>query len=150
MSRLEIPQSLLESDNANDEKLSITTSTDKLNPVYTVKAAFSTPQKQTKELTIEAPFSQWFSSDGYFIVKPFQQFFASGIPIVGAADPKNVVEEIGRGSGTSGSGTARDSGQPIIRDFGVTLDNLPGVLDAIKAQGSTSSPRASSKSRRKG
>jgi hypothetical protein len=80
-------------------------------------------------------------------VRPFQQFFASGIPAVGAADPKNVVEEVERADLAAGRGTGRDAGQPIIRDFGVSLDQLPGVLDALKAQGQT--PRGSSKSRRK-
>jgi hypothetical protein len=133
-------------------QLTITTTTDKLNPVYKVKATFTTPQKQTKLLEFDAPFARWFSSDGYFITKPFQQFFASGIPLVGDADPKNVVEEVNRSeSGNTSQTTARDAGQPIIRDFGVTLENLPGVLDAIKAQGgkADASPRQSNKSRKK-
>ena len=49
---------------------------------------------------IRAPFTRWFTADGYFVTKPFQQWLASEVPVVGAADPNNVVEEIGRGSET--------------------------------------------------
>jgi hypothetical protein len=130
--------------------LTISTATSKLEPIYRVKAQFKTAQNQTKELNIEAPFARWFSSDGYFVTRPFQQFFASGIPLVGSADPKNVVEEIERKDLISGNSTSRDAGQPIVRDFGVSSDELPGMLDALKAFGGP--PRAGSpagKSRKK-
>jgi hypothetical protein len=69
--------------------------------VYEVDVTFtpagsSHPQK----IHIRTPFTRWFTSDGYFIAKPFQQWLASEVPVVGAADPNNVVEEIGRGSGS--------------------------------------------------
>ena len=60
--------------------------------------AFTPPSSVEQTLHIRAPFTSWFTSDGYFVAKPFQQWLASEVPIVGAADPGNVVEEIGRGS----------------------------------------------------
>ena len=39
---------------------------------------------------ISSPFTRWFDSDGYFVAKPFQQWIASEISIVGDADPKSV------------------------------------------------------------
>ena len=39
---------------------------------------------------ISSPFTRWFDSDGYFVAKPFQQWLASEISIVGDADPKSV------------------------------------------------------------
>jgi hypothetical protein len=115
--------------------LTITTTTDKLNPVYKVKAALTTPKSTPKDLEFEAPFARWFSSDGYFITKPFQQFFASSIPLVGVADPKNVVDESHLASGNASRTTGRESGQPIVRDFGVSLEHLPSVLEGLKTQG---------------
>jgi hypothetical protein len=38
---------------------------------------------------IQAPFMCWFSSDGLFVAKPFQEWLASEIPVVGKADGKN-------------------------------------------------------------
>ena len=39
---------------------------------------------------ISSPFTRWFDSDGYFVAKPFQQWLASEIAIIGDADPKSV------------------------------------------------------------
>lgn len=82
-------------------------------------AGSSHPQK----IHIRAPFTQWFTSDGYFIAKPFQQWLASEVPVIGAADPNNVVEEIGRGSETERVLNATD-GQSAI-----------DILEQLKASG---------------
>ncbi|KAF1996734.1 hypothetical protein P154DRAFT_565916 [Amniculicola lignicola CBS 123094] len=93
-------------------KLRIQTSTKKHMPVYNLTAIFtptyasgsSSSSKSTtgpqQTLHLRAPFTRWFTADGYFVAKPFQQWLASEIPIIGAADPKNVVEDIGRGNQT--------------------------------------------------
>ncbi|KAF2788831.1 hypothetical protein K505DRAFT_410650 [Melanomma pulvis-pyrius CBS 109.77] len=85
-------------------KIRISTSAKKHIPIYEVdvtytKAPYTSNPSQT--IHIRTPFTRWFTADGYFIAKPFQQWLASEIPVVGAADPNNVVEEIGRGSGTT-------------------------------------------------
>ena len=75
----------------------ISTSTSNEGPSYVVSAKLGKASQSTwKEIKIEAPFSRWFSADGYFVAKPFQHFLAGGIPVVGEADPKNAVEEIVR------------------------------------------------------
>lgn len=66
--------------------------------------------------------TRWFTSDGYFVAKPFQQWLASEVPVIGAADPNNVVEEIGRGS-------------EMERTLNVTADNAIDVLEQLKASG---------------
>lgn len=76
----------------------------------------------SKTIRIRAPFTRWFTADGYFVAKPFQQWLASEVPIVGAADPNNVVEEIGRGSETE-------------RVLNVSGGNVLDVLDQLKTQG---------------
>lgn len=69
--------------------------------------------------------TQWFTSDGYFIAKPFQQWLASEVPVIGSADPNNVVEEIGRGSGVE-----KTSGK-----FEVNSSNAAEILEHLKASG---------------
>jgi Microsomal signal peptidase 25 kDa subunit (SPC25) len=91
-------------------------------PVYNVTARWTTERGQTKERKISAPFTQWFTADGFFVAKPFQQWLASEVPAVGQADPGNVVEEIGRGSGND-------------QNLNVSLDNLDKVLAGLKTQG---------------
>ncbi|KAF2442207.1 hypothetical protein P171DRAFT_433754 [Karstenula rhodostoma CBS 690.94] len=81
-------------------KVRIASSTKKHIPIYEVDVTFSPAgSSHPQKIHIRAPFTRWFTSDGYFIAKPFQQWLASEVPVVGAADPNNVVEEIGRGSG---------------------------------------------------
>lgn len=84
-------------------KVRIATSTKKHIPVYEVDVTFTPApagSNPSQKIHIRAPFTRWFTADGYFIAKPFQQWLASEVPIIGAADPNNVVEEIGRGSET--------------------------------------------------
>lgn len=80
---------------------------------------------------MQAPFTRWFTSDGRFVVKPFQQFLASEIPVIGAADPANVVEEIGRGS----DGIAATASSTSMN---VKIDDLAGVLNHLQGQGKSS------------
>lgn len=58
------------------------------------------------------------------VARPFQQWLASEIPPIGAADPGNVVEEIGRGS-------RADEGP---RGGGVGLERVLGQLGAGGSQ----------------
>lgn len=107
----------------------------KYRPVYKVIARWTKAKNpyesgaQWKEVTLRAPFTRWFTSDGYFVAKPFQQWLASGVEAVGEADPNNVVEEIGRGS-ESEKQTA-STGPKIMN---VDINNLSDVLGAIQGQ----------------
>jgi hypothetical protein len=69
--------------------------------------------------------TRWFTADGYFIAKPFQQWLASEVPVIGAADPNNVVEEIGRGN-------AADQ-----KTFNVNSTNAAEILEQLKASGAS-------------
>jgi hypothetical protein len=71
--------------------------------------------------------TRWFTADGYFIAKPFQQWLASEVPVIGAADPNNVVEEIGRGN-------AAEVGQGQ-KAFSVDASNAAEILEQLKASG---------------
>lgn len=65
--------------------------TKKYDPTYRLNVTVSAPQRSSEKiLEISSPFTRWFDSDGYFVAKPFQQWLASEIDIVGEADPKNA------------------------------------------------------------
>lgn len=81
-----------------------------------------------QEIHISAPFTRWFTSDGFFATKPFQQFLASEVPIVGYADPDNVVEEIGRGSNSP-------------TEMHVDGSNVQDVLNQLRAGGNATRRR---------
>lgn len=75
-------------------QLTIASSVTKHTPVYnlTVRHAnVSENRKSWKSFEISAPFTRWFDVDGYFIARPFQQWLASEVPIIGQADPRDIV-----------------------------------------------------------
>lgn len=80
--------------------------------------------------------TRWFTADGYFIAKPFQQWLASEVPVIGAADPNNVVEEIGRGSGAD-------------QTFNVNASNAAEILEQLKASGANITGASAGSQRRR-
>ena len=50
---------------------------------------YSTSHGDIKTLELSSPFTRWFDVDGFFVAKPFQQWLASEIPLIGEVDPKN-------------------------------------------------------------
>ncbi|KAF5844207.1 hypothetical protein GGP41_004958 [Bipolaris sorokiniana] len=107
-------------------KLRISSWTKKHIPIYECDVVFtpapyaSNPQQT---LHIRAPMTRWFTEDGYFVAKPFQQWLASEIPVIGAADPNNVVEEIGRGSAS------------MDTTLNLNSSNAVDILQQLKASG---------------
>lgn len=92
-------------------QIHISSKTRKHDPTYYLTVRYTAPASPSSwtELKTQAPFARWFTADGYFVAKPFQQWLASEVPLVGEADPNNVVEEIGRGNASSSSATATGS-----------------------------------------
>jgi len=80
--------------------------------------------------------TRWFTADGYFVAKPFQQWLASEIPVIGAADPNNVVEEIGRGTG-------------MDTNLNLNSSNAVDILEQLKASGARFASGDGSQRRRK-
>lgn len=81
-------QSLQDPGNADtSHQLTIESETTKNNPTYylTIKSA-------DRYMAIDAPFMQWFTADGYFVAKPFQQWLASTVDIIGDSDPKSLAD----------------------------------------------------------
>lgn len=72
-------------------QISIASHTQKYDPTYRLTVKVSSSRAATpKTFEISSPFTRWFDSDGYFVAKPFQQWLASELEIVGEADPKNA------------------------------------------------------------
>jgi hypothetical protein len=92
------------------------------------------PGKPSVDTKVIAPFSRWFSSDGYFVAKPFQQMLAGCVPAIGEADPKNAVVETNR--------TEKPVAVPAgSQNFKVNIANLPDVLEHINRQADSSMKR---------
>lgn len=77
------------------DKIQIVSRTEKHKPIYNL--TISTFKKENPEkphvVNLKKPFTQWFDKEGRFVVLPFQQMFASNVPVIGVADPDRVVEE---------------------------------------------------------
>ncbi|KAF2146797.1 uncharacterized protein K452DRAFT_294333 [Aplosporella prunicola CBS 121167] len=132
-----VEKGLIYSGEKNGEKLQISSHCEKHIPIYKLRVRF-TSSGVWQQIDIQAPFTRWFSADGYLVARPMQQFLASEIPPVGAADPDAVVEEIGRGSA---------AGMP--KELNVKADRVQDVLHQLKAQ-ATGASAAGGSARRRG
>jgi len=71
-----------------DIDISIASGSTKNSPIYKLRAKWfklELPLGEWKEVEIEAPFTKWFTADGYFVAKPFQQWLSSEVPPIGVA-----------------------------------------------------------------
>ena len=73
-------------------QITIASSVTKHYPSYKLKIRQTKPSKGDSldwdEMDIEAPFTKWFTSDGQFVAKPFQQWLSSEIPLIREAAAK--------------------------------------------------------------
>lgn len=61
-------------------------------------------------LEIEAPFTRWFTADGEFVAKPFQQWLASAVPVIGKADLASTRKKTDQQVLETSTGSAGDLG----------------------------------------
>ncbi|PBP23307.1 microsomal signal peptidase 25 kDa subunit [Diplocarpon rosae] len=79
--------------NASGDKIQIATKTDKHVPIYNLTVTTWKGGKGKGVTTgLKKPFTKWFNREGAFVALPFQQMLASGIEVVGKADPVRVVK----------------------------------------------------------
>ncbi|RMZ26363.1 hypothetical protein D0859_09582 [Hortaea werneckii] len=72
-------------------KISLASKTKKHEPTYFLAVTVTDSATNTPVLKeLQAPFTTWFTADGYFVAKPFQQWLATSSETVGDADPKNA------------------------------------------------------------
>lgn len=73
-------------------QIAIASKTKKNDPTYYLTVTTSSPESGSPSTwQIKAPFTTWFTADGYFVAKPFQQWLATSIETVGEADSKNAA-----------------------------------------------------------
>ncbi|KAI9819527.1 MAG: hypothetical protein M1827_006976 [Pycnora praestabilis] len=91
------------------EQLTLQSHVEKHIPTYhvTVRYRSSVDQDIWQTVQISAPFTEWFTTEGYFVAKPFQRWLASEILVIGNADPGNA----------GGGGQA---GQSIVKTLNVS------------------------------
>lgn len=66
----------------------------KNDPTYYIDVTTSSPSSpSTSTRQIRTPFATWFTADGYFVAKPFQQWIASSVEVVGDVDLKNALRD---------------------------------------------------------
>lgn len=121
-----LPVSVSLADNCT--KITISTRADKFDPTYRLSVTFHPSSLNTippVDKEISAPFMQWFTADGFFVAAPFQQWLATNIPMVGDADPKNILPDAPTG----------------ITTQSVRSEDVKDVLEGLKAGSSKSAPR---------
>jgi signal peptidase complex subunit 2 len=79
--------------NKKGERIEVSSKTEKFTPIYNLSVTtYGKGEKKGKTVSIKKPFNLWFDKAGHFVALPFQQMLASGVKIVGEADPTKVVE----------------------------------------------------------
>ena len=114
----------------------------KHTPIYKLSVRYldsSTPGNSWQTLHVSAPFTNWFSADGYFVTKPFQEWLAAEIPPVGKADPRALREA----KGPTGPSASREGG--VKR----SVDVVKTEVTDTSSSGSSAPPATSSRKAKK-
>lgn len=115
--------------NWNGRSLTLSSRTGKYDPHYRLTVKYvkaGAKAGEHEELELDAPFMTWFTEDGFFVAKPFQQWLASGVPIIGEADPKNVLEDV----------------PGAVKSQTVGPEGVAGVLNGLKQQAQKAQEKA--------
>ncbi|KAE9373274.1 putative signal peptidase complex subunit SPC2 [Stipitochalara longipes BDJ] len=112
--------------NKSGQRIEISSKTEKFTPIYNLSV--TTVQKDGKRETvgIKKPFNAWFDKAGHFVALPFQQMLASGVKIVGEADPTKVVEGKKKEKKVEGPDKSMDDkwASLLAESSGVSLDDV--------------------------
>ena len=100
-------------------------------PIYNITVT-TTDSSGREELQLSSPFTRWFDADGFFIAKPFQQWLAAEIPLIGQIDRKNAPGAVDKASG-------REEATAVV---------VEQKLETPKASGGEMPPPASTRSRK--
>ena len=105
-------------------------------PIYKITVYYEDAKKESKTIELSSPFTRWFDADGFFVAKPFQQWLASEIPLIGRVDPQNKLEASKTTPDTQETPkSAKSTGQQIhdIPDQSVSARSTPGKAKLRKA-----------------
>jgi signal peptidase complex subunit 2 len=78
--------------NKAGERIEVSSKTEKYTPIYNLSVTTVRKGGKRETVSIKKPFNAWFDKAGHFVALPFQQMLASGVKVVGEADPTKVVE----------------------------------------------------------
>ncbi len=59
-------------------------------PTYNLEITVTSKSGKEAVIQVSRSFTEWFDTKGHFVAKPFQELFASAVPIIGKVDPKRV------------------------------------------------------------
>lgn len=74
----------------HQQKISVLAKVNKNEPTYYLDVTTTSPSSTPTTRQIRTPFTTWFTADGYFVAKPFQQWLARSVEAVGDVDLKNA------------------------------------------------------------
>ena len=114
--------------------ITLTSRTEKFTPIYKLAVTYDKADGKKEEVQVEALFMLWFTEDGAFAAKPFQQWLAGSVALIGEADPKNATKSDNGGVGLVKTQTVHSQGvKDVLADI---------ARDAQKAQGKASRKKA--------
>lgn len=114
-------------------QISIASHTQKHDPTYRLTVKVTSSRTATpRTLEVSSPFTRWFDTDGYFVAKPFQQWLASEIDIVGEADPKSAeaAKKVREGYVELTDGDVKVADTRLIAEGDTTGKETPGKKKA--------------------
>ncbi|KAK4545691.1 hypothetical protein LTR36_002645 [Oleoguttula mirabilis] len=114
-------------------KISVASKTNKHEPTYYLTVTDSGSAASARQ--IQAPFTTWFTADGYFVAKPFQQWLASSVEAIGAADVKNA---------------SRAETEEATAPGPEEIETVAQSTGSAQASGTESKSKSSKRSKRKG
>jgi hypothetical protein len=120
-------------------QIEISSSTQKHTPIYNLSITYYNASNPSVPNTVKIsrPFTQWFDAAGQFVPLPFQQMFASEVPVIGKADPTKAVKVDGK------------LVQPTPDIKGQGLDGIRATGVNVSEGKSSATPRKGAKNRRK-
>jgi signal peptidase complex subunit 2 len=100
-------------------------------PIYNLTITYYTASQPTVPniIKLARPFTQWFDATGRFVPLPFQQMFASEVPVIGKADSRKAVAK------PDGKAIKTMPGEGLLDDI-ISAGNSGGV-----ETNSTATPR---------
>jgi signal peptidase complex subunit 2 len=113
--------------NKSGERIEVSSKTEKFTPIYNLSVTtYGKGEKKGKAVSIKKPFNLWFDKAGHFVALPFQQMLASGVKIVGEADPTKVVEGKKKAAKVEEESKSMDDkwASLLAESSGVSLDDV--------------------------
>ncbi|KAI9831381.1 MAG: hypothetical protein M1826_003554 [Phylliscum demangeonii] len=103
-----------------DTEVLVKSRVEKLKPTYFLSVQYrqSSSGHDWTVVEAEASFTRWFDEQGHFVTPQFQQWLATAVPVIGAADARSVIPRVGESEegqkGTSSVLKTGLEGSPVV------------------------------------